>query len=239
MSWSKTPTGPPPLLGGAGRNLGHDGTVSSRARENLRRIRNDEDLPPSMRKPSPTPTPEAYGENKRKKQLRQQEEAAESPDVERKELGDDGDMKLGGGGRFKKLEGELSHEKGIRDPGALAASIGRKKYGAKKFASLGHDGKSEKSEKGEAKGPHKSKGKHKPAAPPMRPPMMPPPPMAAQMPPQAPMGFDGEPDKMKMTMDEFKKGELHSGSKTGKKVTNRKQAIAIGLSQARKAGQKT
>lgn len=34
---------------------------------------------------------------------------------------------------------------------------------------------------------------------------------------------------MKATMDEFKKGSLHSGSKTGPKVTSRKQAIAIGL----------
>jgi hypothetical protein len=35
---------------------------------------------------------------------------------------------------FKKLKGELSHERGVRDPGALAASIGRKKYGAKGMA---------------------------------------------------------------------------------------------------------
>jgi hypothetical protein len=35
-------------------------------------------------------------------------------------------------------------------------------------------------------------------------------------------------------MHEFKHGELHSGSKTGPKVTNRKQAIAIGLSEQRK-----
>jgi len=42
-------------------------------------------------------------------------------------------MKPGGGGRFAKLKGELSH-KGIRNPGALAASIGRKKYGAAKMA---------------------------------------------------------------------------------------------------------
>ncbi len=34
------------------------------------------------------------------------------------------------------------------------------------------------------------------------------------------------------------KGELHSGSKTGPKVTSRKQAVAIGLSEARKAGAK-
>lgn len=34
---------------------------------------------------------------------------------------------------FSKLKGELSHQKGIKNPGALAASIGRKKYGAKEF----------------------------------------------------------------------------------------------------------
>ena len=43
---------------------------------------------------------------------------------------------------------------------------------------------------------------------------------------------------MKGTMDEYKAGTLHSGSKTGPKVTSRKQAIAIGLSQDRKAGKK-
>jgi hypothetical protein len=32
---------------------------------------------------------------------------------------------------FKKLEGKLSHEKGVTNPAALAASIGRKKYGEK------------------------------------------------------------------------------------------------------------
>lgn len=40
------------------------------------------------------------------------------------------------------------------------------------------------------------------------------------------------------TMHEFKAGSLRSGSKTGKKVTSRKQAIAIGLSEDRKAGKK-
>jgi hypothetical protein len=37
-------------------------------------------------------------------------------------------------------------------------------------------------------------------------------------------------------MHEFKEGELKSGS--GDKVKNRKQAVAIGLSQARKKGAK-
>ncbi|HBA87302.1 MAG TPA: hypothetical protein DCZ75_04725 [Geobacter sp.] len=38
------------------------------------------------------------------------------------------------------------------------------------------------------------------------------------------------------TMEKFKKGELKSGS--GKKVTDRKQAVAIGLSEAREKGAK-
>ena len=42
--------------------------------------------------------------------------------------------------------------------------------------------------------------------------------------------------KVEKVMKERKKGTLRSGS--GKKVTSRKQAIAIGLSEARKAGAK-
>lgn len=45
-------------------------------------------------------------------------------------------------------------------------------------------------------------------------------------------------DKMHKVMHEFKHGELHSGSKKGPEVKSRDQAIAIGLSEARKAGQK-
>jgi hypothetical protein len=48
--------------------------------------------------------------------------------------------KLGSGARFKALEGKLA-KKGISDPGALAASIGRKKYGSKKMAKLSAKGK--------------------------------------------------------------------------------------------------
>src|SRR4029077_2521390 len=36
---------------------------------------------------------------------------------------------------------------------------------------------------------------------------------------------------MHEVMGEFKRGQLRSGSKTGPRVTSRKQAIAIGLSQ--------
>jgi hypothetical protein len=44
--------------------------------------------------------------------------------------------------------------------------------------------------------------------------------------------------KMSKVMEEFKNGSLHSGSKMGPKVTSKKQAVAIGLSEARKAGAK-
>jgi hypothetical protein len=43
--------------------------------------------------------------------------------------------------------------------------------------------------------------------------------------------------KVKKVMRERKRGTLKSG-RSGKKVTSRKQAIAIGLSEARKAGAK-
>jgi hypothetical protein len=42
-------------------------------------------------------------------------------------------------------------------------------------------------------------------------------------------------EKVGVVMSEFKRGTLNSGS--GGKVTNPKQAIAIGLSEARKAGE--
>ena len=42
--------------------------------------------------------------------------------------------------------------------------------------------------------------------------------------------------KVGRVMHEYKHGELHTGSKKGPKVKNRKQAIAIGLSEARRAG---
>lgn len=44
--------------------------------------------------------------------------------------------------------------------------------------------------------------------------------------------------KIKKVMSEFKAGELHSGSKSGPVVRNPKQAIAIALSEARKAKKK-
>ena len=48
---------------------------------------------------------------------------------------------------------------------------------------------------------------------------------------------EGASKKVEKTMKERKTGTLRSGG-SGKKVTSRKQAIAIGLSEARKAGEK-
>jgi hypothetical protein len=44
--------------------------------------------------------------------------------------------------------------------------------------------------------------------------------------------------KVGKVMGEYKRGKLHSGSKKGPKVKSRKQAVAIGLSEARKAGER-
>ena len=55
-------------------------------------------------------------------------------------------MKPGGGGRFKKLKKSLA-SKGAKDPGALAAYIGRKKYGKKKFQKMGQAAKNRAAQK--------------------------------------------------------------------------------------------
>lgn len=47
---------------------------------------------------------------------------------------------LGSGERFAALKGQLSR-KGVRDPAALAASIGRKKFGPKRFNALSRGGR--------------------------------------------------------------------------------------------------
>lgn len=48
--------------------------------------------------------------------------------------------KLGTGKRFKALKRKLAR-KGARNPGGLAAFIGRKKFGKKRFAALGAAGR--------------------------------------------------------------------------------------------------
>lgn len=51
-------------------------------------------------------------------------------------------MRPGGGGRFAKLQSSLSKKPGITNPGALAAHLGRQKYGAKKMAKFSAMGRS-------------------------------------------------------------------------------------------------
>jgi hypothetical protein len=48
---------------------------------------------------------------------------------------------LGEGSRFKALTKVIAAEGGVSNPAAVAASIWRKKYGAKKMASLAVKGK--------------------------------------------------------------------------------------------------
>lgn len=52
------------------------------------------------------------------------------------------------------------------------------------------------------------------------------------MPSKIPTTKAGKKVAVKGTMDEWKAGSLHSGSKKGPKVTSQKQAIAIALSQS-------
>ena len=51
--------------------------------------------------------------------------------------------RLGSGGRFKQLTAKLQ-KKGASNPKALAAWIGRKKYGAKKMAKMSAAGRKRK-----------------------------------------------------------------------------------------------
>lgn len=55
-------------------------------------------------------------------------------------LGDKKKPPLGEGGRFRALKSKLA-KKGAKSPGALAAWIGRKKYGKERFAELSTKGK--------------------------------------------------------------------------------------------------
>jgi len=50
-------------------------------------------------------------------------------------------MKLGGGGRFQKLKRKIASRGGVKDPGAVAAAIGRKKYGKKRFQKMASRGR--------------------------------------------------------------------------------------------------
>lgn len=48
---------------------------------------------------------------------------------------------LGSGGRFEALEESIAKRGNVRNPAAVAASIGRKKYGKQKFQQLAAAGR--------------------------------------------------------------------------------------------------
>lgn len=49
--------------------------------------------------------------------------------------------KAGSGARFKALKSKLSQQKGVTDPSALAAAIGRAKFGSKGMSNMSAKGK--------------------------------------------------------------------------------------------------
>lgn len=49
--------------------------------------------------------------------------------------------KLGSGTRFKNLKNKLAHQKGVTNPGAVAAKIGMDRYGKKKMEAMAQKGK--------------------------------------------------------------------------------------------------
>lgn len=49
--------------------------------------------------------------------------------------------KLGSGARFAALKAKLGQRKGIHNPGALAAAIGRKKFGTAKMSAMAAAGR--------------------------------------------------------------------------------------------------
>lgn len=53
----------------------------------------------------------------------------------------DASAPVGSGGRFEALKDKLANRPGVKNPAALAAAIGRKKYGAKKMASMASKGR--------------------------------------------------------------------------------------------------
>ena len=50
-------------------------------------------------------------------------------------------MKLGGGGRFAKLEKSIAAKGKVSNPAAVAAAIGRKKYGKAEFQAMAAKGR--------------------------------------------------------------------------------------------------
>jgi hypothetical protein len=50
-------------------------------------------------------------------------------------------MAVGGGGRFAALKAKLASKGGVSNPGAVAANIGRNKYGKREFQRMASAGR--------------------------------------------------------------------------------------------------
>lgn len=50
-------------------------------------------------------------------------------------------LKLGGGGRFERLKDKIAARGGVSNPAAVAAAIGRRKYGASRFQRMAAAGR--------------------------------------------------------------------------------------------------
>lgn len=48
---------------------------------------------------------------------------------------------IGSGRRFRRLDAQLAGKPGVKNPAALAAAIGRKKYGSDRMAELARQGR--------------------------------------------------------------------------------------------------
>lgn len=83
--------------------------------------------------PKPAPTPDPTLQEKYEKIRQKNRQNFDNPNDAYASGG-----KVGSGERFAKLENKLSNQPGVNDPAALAASIGRKKYGAAKMNSMAH-----------------------------------------------------------------------------------------------------
>lgn len=57
--------------------------------------------------------------------------------------------RVGTGARYRGLEAKLAGKHGVNNPSALAAAIGRKKYGAKRMAQLAAAGRRRKNPEGQ------------------------------------------------------------------------------------------
>jgi len=72
------------------------------------------------------------------KQFISRDSSARHPDIGRP---NPGKPRLGSGKRFAALKSKIAKRGGVRDPGAVAAAIGRKKYGKASFQKMAAAGR--------------------------------------------------------------------------------------------------